>query len=216
MYRPSMFDELRPEQLHPLIEAHPLGLLVRAGRGGDPAPLADVIPWMIEPGPTPAGTLVGHVARANPLWQEAAGQPVLVVFQGPQGYVSPGWYPAKAEHGKVVPTWNYTMVQARGVLQATEDPAALLDIVSRLSERHEAGRSLPWKVSDAPAGFIDTLLRAIVGVRIPLDSLVGKFKLSQNRPAADRDGVRQGLVADGGDERRALAERMAAAAPTGR
>ena len=216
MYRPSMFDELRPELLHPLIESHPLGLLVRAGRGEGDAPLADVIPWMIEPGPTPAGTLVGHVARANPLWQEAAGQPVLVVFQGPQGYVSPGWYASKAEHGKVVPTWNYTMVQARGVLQATEDPAALLDIVSRLSERHESGRSLMWKVSDAPAGFIDTLLRAIVGVRIPLDSLVGKFKLSQNRPAADRDGVRQGLIADGGDERVALAERMAAAAPTGR
>ena len=215
MYRPSMFDELRPERLHPLVETHPLGLLVRAGRGDAAAPLADLIPWIIEPGPTPAGTLVGHVARANPLWQEAAGQTVLVVFQGPQGYVSPGWYPAKAEHGKVVPTWNYTMVQARGVLHATEDPAAVLDIVSRLTQRHEAERSLAWTVGDAPAGFIDTLLRAIVGVRIPLDSLVGKFKLSQNRPAADRDGVRRGLLADGGDERQALAGHMAAAAPTG-
>jgi transcriptional regulator len=216
MYRPSMFDELRPEVLHPLIDTHPLGLLVRAGAGAGAAPQADVIPWLIEPGPTPAGTLVGHVARANPLWQEAAGQQVLVVFQGPQGYVSPGWYPSKAEHGKVVPTWNYTLVQARGVLQADEDPAALLDIVTRLSERHEAGRSLSWKVSDAPAGFIDTMLRAIVGVRIPLDSLVGKLKLSQNRPVADREGVIRGLQADGGDERHALADWVARAAPANR
>ena len=120
-----------------------------------------------------------------------------------------------------MPAFQFLALEAdgrsqRGVLQADEDPAALLDIVSRLSERHEAGRSLMWTVSDAPDGFIDTLLRAIVGVRIPLDSLVGKFKLSQNRPAADRDGVRQGLIADGGDERVALAERMAAAAPNGR
>jgi transcriptional regulator len=216
VYRPSMFDELRPEVLHPLIDTHPLGLLVRGGAGAGTAPQADVIPWLIEPGPTPAGTLVGHVARANPLWQEAAGQQVLVVFQGPQGYVSPGWYASKAEHGKVVPTWNYTMVQARGVLQADEDPAALLDIVTRLSERHEAGRSLAWKVSDAPAGFIDTMLRAIVGVRIPLDSLVGKLKLSQNRPVADRAGVIRGLQADGGDERHALADSVARAAPANR
>jgi transcriptional regulator len=216
MYRPSMFDELRPEALHPLIDAHPLGLLVRAGAATAPAPQADLIPWLIEPGPTPAGTLVGHVARANPLWQEAAGTQVLVVFQGPQGYVSPGWYPSKAEHGKVVPTWNYTMVQARGVLQADEDPAAVLDIVTRLTQRHESGRNLPWKVSDAPAGFIDTMLRAIVGVRIPLDSLVGKLKQSQNRPAADREGVIRGLQADGGDERHALADWVARAAPKNR
>ena len=215
MYHVSHFDEQRPELLHPLIEAHPLGLLVRGG-GEGAAPQADVIPWMLEPGPTPAGTLVGHVARANPVWREAAGRPVLVVFQGPQGYVSPGWSPSKAEHGKVVPTWNYSMVQARGVLQADEDPAALLDIVTRLSERHEAGRPIAWKVSDGPPGFIDALLRAIVGVRIPLDSLVGKLKLSQNRPAADRDGIRQGLRDDGGDERRALADWMARVAPAGR
>jgi len=216
MYRPSMFDELRAEVLHPLIDAHSLGLLVRAGAGPAAAPLADVIPWLIEPGPSPAGTLVGHVARANPLWKEVAGTEVLVVFQGPQGYVSPGWYASKAEHGKVVPTWNYTMVQARGVLQADEDPASVLDIVTRLSERHEAGRALSWKVSDAPAGFIDTMLRAIVGVRIPLDSLVGKLKLSQNRPAADREGVLRGLQADGGDERHALADWVARAAPANR
>jgi len=215
MYRLNHFDERRPELLHPLIGAHPLGLLVRGGVDGA-ALQADVIPWMLEPGPTAAGTLVGHVARANPLWREAAGREVLVVFQGPQAYVSPGWSPSKAEHGKVVPTWNYTMVQARGVLQADEDPAAVLDIVARLSERHEAGRRLPWKVSDGPPGFVDSLLRAIVGVRIPLDSLVGKLKLSQNRPAADRDGIRQGLQADGGDERHALAEWMARAAPAGR
>jgi transcriptional regulator len=96
MYRPSMFDELRPEVLHPLIDTHSLGLLVRAAGGAAAAPQADLIPWLIEPGPTPAGALVGHVARANPLWQEAAGSEVLVVFQGPQGYVSPGWYASKA------------------------------------------------------------------------------------------------------------------------
>jgi transcriptional regulator len=213
MYRPNAFDELRPEPLHELIAGYPLGLLVR---GGDPGPQADVLPWLLEPGPTLAGTLVGHVARANPLWREAAGREVLVVFQGPQAYVSPGWYASKAEHGKVVPTWNYAMVQARGTLQAQEDPQAVLGIVSRLTGRHEAGRKLPWKVSDAPPGFVEGLLQAIVGVRIPLDSLVGKFKLSQNRPAADRAGVCEGLKADGGDERRAMADWIARAAPSPR
>jgi transcriptional regulator len=213
MYRPSMFDELRPEVLHPLMGSHPLGLLVRAGAGAGAAPQADLIPWLIERGPTPAGTLVGHVARANPLWREAAGTEVLVVFQGPQGYVSPSWYASKAEHGKVVPTWNYSMVQARGVLQAHDDPATVLDIVRRLTERHESGRNPAWKVGDAPPGFVDTMLRAIVGVRIPLDTLVGKLKLSQNRPAADREGVSRGLQADGGDERQALADWVARAAP---
>lgn len=213
MYRPSHFDETRPEALHPIIAAHPLGLLVRGGEG---APQADLLPWLLEPGPTPAGTLVGHVARANPLWREAAGSEVLVVFQGPQAYVSPGWHPSKAEHGKVVPTWNYTMVQARGTLQAQDDPAAVRDIVTRLSARHEAGRDRPWSVDDAPPDYIEGLLRVIVGVRIPLSSLVGKLKLSQNRPSADREGVCRGLQADGGDERRAMADWITRVAPGGR
>ncbi|WP_284616368.1 FMN-binding negative transcriptional regulator [Aquabacterium humicola] len=206
MYLQKHFEEVRTEVLHELIAAHPLGLLVRHGPGGL---VADTVPWLLEAGDTPAGTLVGHVARANPLWKElATGDEVLVVFQGPQAYVSPGWYPSKAEHGKVVPTWNYAMVQARGRVTIQDDRAAVLDIVQRLSARHEGGRVRPWSVDEAPPEFIDTLLRAIVGVRITIDALVGKFKLSQNRPAADRAGVRDGLIADGGGERRAMVDWM--------
>ncbi|NRF67867.1 FMN-binding negative transcriptional regulator [Aquincola sp. S2] len=206
MYLQKQFEERRPEVLHQLLAAHPFGLLVRQGPAGL---VADALPWLIEPGPTPAGTLVGHVARANPLWRELAdGDQVLVVFQGPQAYVSPGWYPSKAEHGKVVPTWNYAMVQARGRVQIHDDPAAVRAIVERLSARHEGGRPRPWTLDDAPPDFMDSLLQMIVGVRIPLDSLTGKFKLSQNRAASDRAGVRDGLVADGGDERRAMVDWM--------
>jgi transcriptional regulator len=192
MYRPTAFDELQPERLHELIHEHPLGLLVR---GGDTSPHADLLPWLVEPGPTPAGTLVGHVARANPLWREAAGREVLVVFQGPQAYISPGWDPSKADHGKVVPTWNYAMVQARGTLRAIDDAEWLREFVTRLTTTHEATQSRPWAVSDAPPAFVDTMLRAIVGIEIELTALVGKWKVSQNRSAADRRGVADGLSA---------------------
>lgn len=215
MYLPSHFEETRPEPLHEIVQAFPLGLLVSTGSGDDAAPVANAIPFLLDPEPTaeaPHGTLICHVARANPVWREADGRSVLVVFQGSQGYVSPNWYAGKAQHGKVVPTWNYAMVQARGRLQAQDDPAVVREIVTRLTQRHEASQPRPWAVADAPPDFTDTMLRAIVGIRIPLQSLVGKLKLSQNRPAADVDSVAQGLRAGGAASQLALAEAMDQAA----
>jgi transcriptional regulator len=199
MYLPAHFAESRPEVLATLVRSHPFGLLVTQNRSGGID--ANSIPFFLDAGAegTP-GVLRGHVARANPLWQSARDDAdALVVFQGPQGYVSPAWYPSKAEHGKAVPTWNYVMVQARGALRAIDDRAWLRDFVTRLTERHEGARAAPWAVSDAPADYIETMLGAIVGIEIVLSSLTGKWKVSQNRPAADRAGVVAGLLREGGD-----------------
>ena len=199
MYLPAHFAESRPEVLATLVRSHPFGLLVT--QSGDGGVDANSIPFVLDPGsPGTLGVLRGHVARANPLWQTARGDvDSLVVFQGPQGYVSPAWYPSKAEHGKVVPTWNYVMVQARGKLRAIDDADWLRGFVTRLTERHEGGRPTPWAVDDAPADFIETMLGAIVGIEITLTSLTGKWKVSQNRPAADRAGVVAGLTREDGD-----------------
>ena len=188
---PGHFEESRPAVLQSLLRQHPLGLLITQDAAG--APVANAIPFMLEAGRGDFGTLVGHVARANPVWQPpAAGRTVpeaLVVFQGPDGYISPNGYASKAEHGKVVPTWNYAVVQARGPLRVLDDAAATLALVTRLTAHHEAAQRQPWAVADAPAPFIEAMLNAIVCKEIPLTSLVGKYKLSQNRSAADRAGV---------------------------
>jgi transcriptional regulator len=196
MYMPRHFEETRPEVLHELVRSHPLGLLITQDAGAGLS--ADPVPFLLEHDEAGRAVLRAHVARANPLWQ-AARRDVdsLVVFQGPQAYVSPGWYATKAEHGKVVPTWNYVMVQARGRLQVHEDAPWLLSLVTRLTQRHEAALPRPWAVADAPADFIDGMLRAIVGIQIPLDALVGKWKVSQNRSTADREGVAAGLREQG-------------------
>jgi transcriptional regulator len=196
MYLPAHFEEARNEVLHAAMRQHPLATLVTQDAAG--ALQADAIPFLVEPGPLALGTLRGHVARANPLWRETRGD-VLVVFQGAQSYVSPGWYPAKLEHGKVVPTWNYIVVQARGRLRAIEDAAWLHALVSRLTDRFEATRPAPWGVGDAPADYIATMLGAIVGIEIEIEALIGKWKVSQNRNAADRAGVAAGLAALEGD-----------------
>jgi transcriptional regulator len=207
MYLPSHFEESRPEEIRRLVERHPLGLLVTTASQG---PVANSVPFVLDPGGTAGlGVLRAHVARANPVWREtSAGSPVLVVFQGEDAYVSPSLYAAKREHGKVVPTWNYAMVQARGSLRAIEDRDWLLRFVTRLTERHEGRRATPWAVTDAPADYIETMLRAIVGIEIELTSLVGKWKLGQNRSALDRDGVVRGLEADGRAGPAALAQLM--------
>lgn len=192
MYLPSHFEETRDAVMHALVRTHPFGLLITRE---DDEPCADGIPFLIDPERGPHGTLVAHVARANPLWRRANGQRVLVVFQGPQAYVSPSAYAAKAEHGKVVPTWNYVMAQARGTLRAIEDAPALLGIVSRLTDTHEAGRAAPWAVGDAPPDYVEKMLGAIVGIEIPIETLTGKWKVSQNRSAADREGVARELDA---------------------
>lgn len=193
MYLPSAFEQKDREALHALMRAHPLATLFSQGAEG---PTADHIPLELDTGVGEHGVLRGHVARANPLWQQEAGQTVLAVFHGPQAYVSPSWYASKALTHQVVPTWNYAVVHAHGPLQVVDDAPWLLALVSRLTRQHEAGRAPPWAVSDAPADYIQTLLRAIVGFEIPLTRVTGKFKLSQNRSAADRAGVAQGLAAD--------------------
>ena len=207
MYLPEHFAQHDPATLHALMREHPLATLVTpAGDGdGNGSISADLVPLEYEPGVGAHGELRGHVARANPLWRLAAGRPVLAVFHGPQVYVTPSWYATKAQTHKVVPTWNYTVVQARGVLHAEADAPWLHTLVSRLTAQHEGGRAQPWAVSDAPADYVQQMLRAIVGIRIPVQQLVGKWKVSQNRPAADRDGVAGGLEALGDDASRAMA-----------
>ena len=202
MYLPSHFEESRPEVLHTFIRKYPLGLLITHGASGLQA---DPIPFMLEPERGPHGTLIAHVARANPLWRESRTDiESMVVFQGPQAYISPAWYATKQETGKVVPTWNYCVVQARGRLRAIDDPAWVHRLVSRLTDRHEAERaglpSAPWKVTDAPDDYIASMQRAIVGIEIELTALQGKWKLSQNRSEADRAGVVAGLAQQGADE----------------
>jgi transcriptional regulator len=193
MYQTAPFREDRLEIQHALIEHHPLGLLVSCGADGL---LANALPFLLQPTAGPHGTLQAHLARANPQWQGLDGQPVLVVFQGPQAYISPSFYATKRETGKVVPTWNYAMVQARGVARLREDPAWIEAQITALTARHEAPRAAPWAVSDAPRDYIDGLMRAIVGIEIRIDAIEGKWKVSQNRPQADRRGVAEGLAQD--------------------
>jgi len=190
MYRPAHFAEPSTDALHAFIGEHPFGLLVSLD---DDGPVADPLPFLLQPEPGPFGTLLGHVARANPLWRVAAGTSVLAIFNGPQAYVSPSWYASKAATHKVVPTWNYTVVHAHGVLEAVDDAPWLRALVGRLTDRHEAARAAPWAVHDAPADYVQQMLRAIVGIRIPVARLVGKWKVSQNRSEADRLGVAAGL-----------------------
>jgi len=195
MYVPRHFAETRVDVLHDLIRRHPLGTLVVAAPAGMEA---SHVPFEIGPDPAPFGTLRCHVARANPIWQLlAADRPVLVVFQGEQGYVSPSWYASKQESGKVVPTWNYAAVHAYGIATALHDAAWLRRMVEDLTNRHEQTRAEPWHVSDAPADYVEKLLGAIVGIEIPVTQLIGKWKVSQNRSVADRQGVIAGLETDG-------------------
>jgi transcriptional regulator len=190
MYLPAHFEETRVETLHELIRAHPLGALVTL----TPAGLAaDHIPFEVDPDPAPFGTLRAHVARANPVWREAGDREVLVLFQGPETYISPSWYPTKQETARVVPTWNYAVVHAHGRLRAIEDREWLRAFVTRLTDRHEGQRADRWKVTDAPADYIDRQLGGIVGLEVPIGRLLGKWKVSQNRPAQDRAGVVEGL-----------------------
>ena len=204
MYLPKHFEETRIEVLHGLVHAHPLGALVTLTSGGLDA---NHIPFEIDPEPAPFGTLRGHVARANPLWRDFSRDvEALVIFQGPDTYVSPAWYPTKAETGKVVPTWNYAVVHAHGTLRAIDDRAWLRDFVTMLTNRHESGRRDPWKVTDAPDDYIDKQVGAIIGLELSITRLVGKWKMSQNRPAADRQGVVDGLRREGGDSGAAIAD----------
>ena len=195
MYVPSHFAESDTERLHEFIRAHPLGTLVTLTPNGLNA---DHVPFLIKSDPTPHGTLRAHVARANTVWREhVAGTQVLVIFHGADSFVSPSWYPSKRETGKVVPTWNYVVVHAHGSPTFIDDRGWLRAHVEALTNEHEAHRAPPWAVRDAPSDFVENLLAGIVGIEIPISRLTGKWKLSQNRTAADREGVVRGLSATG-------------------
>lgn len=211
MYTPAHFAETRSEVLHALIAAQPLGALVTLGAEGLDA---NHIPFELDPNASegaPFGVLRAHVARANPVWREhSATHGALVIFQGAQSYITPTWYDeTKPATGKVVPTWNYCVVHAHGPLRVIDDRAWLLALITRLTDRFEAGGTgprAPWKVADAPAEFIEKQLGAIVGIEIPIVKLAGKWKVSQNRPAGDRAGIVAGLQASRAADAPAMAE----------
>lgn len=193
LYNPPHFRENDRTVLDDHIRRAAFATLVSAGAEG---PIVSHLPMLLQAEPAPQGALIGHVARANPQWKASdLSKPVLAIFGGPHGYVSPSWYPGKTEHGRVVPTWNYAVVHVTGRLVVLDDPDAVLDIVQRLTDTHEAGFASPWKVADAPADFVRAQLKGIVGLRLEITSVEGKMKLSQNRPAADREGVVAGLEA---------------------
>jgi len=185
MYVPDHFREDRPEVLADAVRRIGFATLVTTGLE------ANHLPMLLG-----GGVLRGHVARANPVWKQGDGA-ALAIFLGAHAYVSPGCYPSKALTGKAVPTWNYITVHARGAIRWIQDSGWLRSHVTALSDAHEEKRAEPWKVGDAPASYIDSLLRAIVGFELTIQTLEGKYKLSQNRDAADRDGVRDSYAREG-------------------
>ena len=206
MYLPASFKDVDLHSLHQQIQATRLAILVTHGEQGLQA---SHLPMLLAPDQGPNGTLYGHLAKANPHWQDLAnGAEAMVVFAGADAYVSPGFYPSKAEHGKVVPTWNYVAVHAYGQAEVFTDARRLLELVSALTDRHESARAQPWAVADAPADYIDGMLKAIVGFALPIGRLEGKRKLSQNRSAADIAGVREGLASSPDAQDQQLARLM--------
>jgi len=209
MYIQAAFAEDRLEVKHGLIRDYPLGMLITPGA----TPTADLVPFALYPGEGEAGlgVLRAHIGRTNPVVQAlASGAECLVVFQGPEAYVSPSWYASKATTHKVVPTWNFTMVQVRGTPRLVEDAVWLQRQIRSLTAQHESGLAQSWEVDDAPVEFIDGLLRAIVGIEIPIASIKGKWKVSQNRSNADMAGVIAGLRSEGaGDSAAAMAALVA-------
>ena len=195
MYLPEAFAETRPDFLAEFIRQHPLGVLVtHDAQGLD----ANHLPFEFDPAAGSHGVLTAHVARANPVWQRC--QPsadVLVVFRGAAGYISPNWYPTKHETHTEVPTWNYEVVHAHGILTVQDDERFVRGVVARLTRHHEATQPRPWKMGDSPPAFISDKLRAIVGIEIAVTSLVGKRKLGQNKQVRDRLGAADGLDASG-------------------
>jgi transcriptional regulator len=213
MYLPRHFEETDRARLHAAIRAHPLGTLIVLTPEGL---CANHVPFVVHPELGANGTLRGHVARANTVWRDFAPDvQALAVFHGPQAYVSPSWYATKRESAKVVPTWNYIAVHAHGPLRAVEDRAWLRSQIERLTSEHEQAPQ-PWRVDDAPADYVEHLLGAIVGLELAIERLVGKWKLSQNRPARDREGVAAGLIAEGSDEAAALANALREASASAR
>jgi transcriptional regulator len=195
MYVPKHFEEPDVKVLHALIRSHPLGAWVTQADGGL---VVNHIPFLVDSVRGDHGTLIGHVARANPIWKSFSKEMAsVVIFQGPQTYITPSWYPTKHAHGKAVPTWNYAVVHVHGLPRAIEDRDWLLRHVTELSDLHESESAVPWSVSDAPPDYINTMLKAIVGIELPISTVVGKWKTSQNRPLPDKLGTIAGLYERG-------------------
>jgi transcriptional regulator len=206
MYIPEAFRQDDLTALHDAIRAHPLATVVTMSADGLEA---NHLPLLLDVAAGAYGTLRGHVARSNAVWRQAAvDADALVIFNGPNTYVSPSWYPTRAETGKAVPTWNYIVVHAHGRPRFIDDAVWLRAHVAALSEAHEAGRSPRWNVTDAPADYIDAMVRGIVGIEIPIARLAGKWKLSQNRQPSDRHAVIETLSASSDAAARAVAEAM--------
>lgn len=200
MYNPPAFREPDVDVQHQFIRARRFGLLVSCSPGG---PLATSLPLLLDTSAASLGVLSGHVSKANAHWTSLDGADVLVVFQGPDAYVRPTWYPSKAEHGKVVPTWNYVMVQVRGAARVIHHQAWLHLHVTQLTQVNEQSQVDPWQVTDAPPSYIAAQIGGIVGLEITIRELEGKWKVSQNRAMADRLGVADGLA---GADQSAMAE----------
>jgi transcriptional regulator len=204
MYLPKHFQENRVEVLHDLIRSHPLATLITVANG---APNANHIPMHVIDSPAPFGTLRGHVARANPIlgdWKE--GCETLAIFHGPNSYITPSWYETRKETGKVVPTWNFVVVHAYGVVRVLDDPVPLREELGTLIDANEARFPEPWSLTDAPAEFTEKLMQHIVAFEMPVTRMIGKWKVSQNQPRKNQEGIVAGLAGSGQEG----AEEMAA------
>ena len=203
MYLPSHFEETRTSVLHETMRANPFGTLVTLTADGLDA---NHIPMEIDPDPAPYGTVRGHVARANPVWRDLRTPDVLVIFHGPHTYISPSWYPTAQESRKAVPTWNYVVVHAHGAIRIIDDAEWVREQLGRLMKRFESDRASPWRMSDMPADFVESLIRGVVGFEVHIARLIGKWKVSQNRPTADVRGIVAGLKATGAQSDRDMAQ----------
>ena len=208
-YPSPAFREDRAEVLHAAIRELYFGLLVTRPQDGF---VTSYLPWELDASRGPHGTLVGHLARYNPQWRVPSdGAEALVVFQGPHAYVSPSWYPGKREDPRQVPTWDYLAVEVRGKLVAFDEEARLYNLLTQLTDRNEAGREHRWYVTDAPDDYVRKEMRHIIGIELCIESLVGRYKLSQNRNAADQEGARAGLAAASTEREHELAKAIATA-----
>lgn len=211
MYLPAPFNETRIDVLHALMRARPLATLVAQGGSGL---IANHLPMQTLTEPAPLGSLRGHIARANSLWKEYRdGSEAIAIFQGPQAYISPSLYPSKKQTGEVVPTWDYAVVHARGSMRFIDDADWLRSFVAGLTDAHEGSRREPWKIGDAPAEYIESMLGLIVGFELSITSLTGKWKVSQNRSSEDQQGVVEGLRAADDEDSVEIAAMLASRAP---
>ena len=203
MYMPKYHALTDVGAMHTHIDHHPLGAWVCTLDNGL---VANHIPFFLDKSCAPFGQLIGHVSRANPVWRQLAeGVTSVVMFMGPQAYITPVWYPGKRAHGKVVPTWNYVTVHAHGVMRAIEDPDWILSMLRRLTDAQESSRHNPWQVTDAPAMYVQQMLRAIVGIELTIDRLEGRLKVSQDEEPADRLGTVEGLMHEPDTQAQAIA-----------